>query len=174
LPTSFRDVVMLVRDLKEVRLYGHLLHSVHLVRYAPPVIELRPQPEAPRDLASKLAALLGEATGTRWTIALSAAPGDPTIDEQRQTAEQSLLAEAGEHPLVRAILTSFPGAKLQAVRDPLAEEFPAPPAPVMPAAEAGLEMPPDMPDFAPPEAELVGSMNPDLDYEAEMALEEDR
>ncbi|WP_158803057.1 MULTISPECIES: DNA polymerase III subunit gamma/tau [unclassified Acidisoma] len=174
LPASFRDVVMLVRDLKEVRLYGHLLHSVHLVRFAPPVIELRPQPEAPRDLASKLAALLGEATGTRWTIALSAAPGDPTIDEQRQTAEQSLLAEAGEHPLVRAILTSFPGAKLQAVRDPLAEEFPAPPAPVMPAAEAGLEMPPDMPDFAPPEAELVGSMNPDLDYEAEMALEEDR
>jgi DNA polymerase III subunit gamma/tau len=173
LPASFRDVVMLVRDLREVRLYGHLLHSVHLVRYAPPVIELRPQPEAPRDLAAKLAALLGEATGTRWTIALSAAPGDPTIDEQRQSAEQSLLAEAGEHPLVRAILTSFPGAKLQAVRDPLAEEFPVPPAPVMPAAEAGLEMPPDMPDFAPPDAELVGSMNPDLDYEAEMALEED-
>ena len=54
-------------------LHAHLLHSVHLVRFAPPVIELRPQPEAPRDLASRLAALLSEATGTRWTIAVSAA-----------------------------------------------------------------------------------------------------
>ena len=68
-------------------LHAHLLHSVHLVRFAPPVIELRPQPDAPRDLAPQLAALLSEVTGTRWTIALSAAEGEPTLAEQGTAAD---------------------------------------------------------------------------------------
>ena len=37
---------------------------------------------APRDLAARLSSLLQDATGTRWTIALSAAPGEPTLAEQ--------------------------------------------------------------------------------------------
>ena len=69
--STFRDLVAWVGERKEAMLHAHLLHSVHLVRFAPPVIELRPQPEAPRDLSSRLAALLSEATGTRWTIAVS-------------------------------------------------------------------------------------------------------
>ena len=57
---SFRDVAALVEEQREAMLHAHLLHSAHLVRFAPPVIELRTQPEAPRDLAPKLAALLSE------------------------------------------------------------------------------------------------------------------
>ena len=63
---QFRDVVALVAEKREALLHAQLLHSVHLVRFAPPVIELRPEPDAPRDLSSRLAALLSEATGTRW------------------------------------------------------------------------------------------------------------
>ena len=48
----------LVAAQREAMLHAHLLHSVHLVRFAPPVIELRPEPDAPRDLAARLAALL--------------------------------------------------------------------------------------------------------------------
>ena len=62
-------------ERREAMLHAHLIHSVHLVRFAPPVIELRPKPEAPKDLASRLGALLSEVTGTRWTIALSTAAG---------------------------------------------------------------------------------------------------
>jgi DNA polymerase-3 subunit gamma/tau len=154
---SFRDVISLVRERREMTLYGHLLHSVHLVRYAPPVIEIRPQPEAPRDLAAKLAALLGEATGTRWTIAISTAEGEPTIDAQRQAADRGRESEAAEHPLVKAIMAAFPGARLEAVRDPLADEYRLPPPKSAAAAEeagfAGQDLPDDMPDFAPPDAE---------------------
>src|ERR1019366_8173252 len=64
---SFRDVAALVKDHREAMLHAHLLHSIHLVRFAPPVIELRTEPDAPRDLAPKLAALLSNATGARWT-----------------------------------------------------------------------------------------------------------
>jgi DNA polymerase-3 subunit gamma/tau len=115
---TFRDVVALVAAEREMLLHGHLLHSVHLVRFAPPVIELRPQPDAPRDLASRLGALLQAATGTRWTIAVSAAEGEPTLAEQGSEADRGRRAEAAQHPLVLAILEAFPGARIEAVRDP--------------------------------------------------------
>ena len=140
---TFRDVVALVGERKEAMLHAHLLHSVHLVRFAPPVIELRPQPEAPRDLASRLAALLSEQTGTRWTIAMSAAVGEPTIAEQGSVADNARKTAAADHPLVRAILAAFPGARIDTVHDKTADAYGLPAA----AAET-----PDMPDFAPPDA----------------------
>ena len=54
---GFRDVVALCSG-RDPTLHSHLRHSVHLVRFAPGVIELRPEPVAPRDLASRLGALL--------------------------------------------------------------------------------------------------------------------
>ena len=107
----------LVAERREAMLHAHLVHSVHLVRFAPPVIELRPQPDAPRDLAPRLAALLAEATGTRWTIALSAAEGEATLAEQGNAADTARRAAAADHPLVRAIMDAFPGARIDTVHD---------------------------------------------------------
>ena len=113
---SFRDVVALVAHDQPV-LHGHLLHSVHLVRFAPGIIELRPQPAAPRDLAASLGRLLLEATGTRWTIALSQGEGDDTLAHQGLAADTARRGVAAEHPLVRAILDAFPGATIERVTD---------------------------------------------------------
>ena len=138
---GLRDVVSLVAARHEPVLAGLLRHAVHLVRFAPPVIELRPQPSAPRDLAARLGAILGDATGTRWTIALSGAPGDPTLAEQDAATGEARLEAAAQHPLVRAILDAFPGAKLAA-----AEEEAEAPAPLSGETE------PDLPEFALPDA----------------------
>ncbi len=113
---SFRDVLALAAAEREVLLHGHLLHSVHLVRWAPPVIELRPHADAPRDLATKLGALLLRATGSRWTIALSTQGGEATLAEQGSAADRQRRDAAAEHPLVRAIMEAFPGARIEAVR----------------------------------------------------------
>jgi DNA polymerase-3 subunit gamma/tau len=121
--SSFRDIAMLVAERREPVLHGLLLHSVHLVRFAPPVIELRPEPDAPRDLAPRLAALLLEATGTRWTIALSREAGEPTLASQGQAADTARRGEAALHPLVRAILDAFPGAKIASVTDSRADVY---------------------------------------------------
>ncbi len=132
---------------------------MHLVRFAPPVIELRPQPDAPRDLASRLAAVLTEATGTRWTIALSTAPGEPTLAEQGMAADVARRSVAAEHPLVRAILETFPGARIEAVHDPGVDDYGLPLLPpvdeMTPAYDASNEENPDMPEFAPLDAEYV-------------------
>ena len=151
---SFRDVVALVAERREAMLHAHLVHSVHLVRFAPPVIELRPQADAPRDLASKLAALLTEATGTRWTIALSAAEGTPTLADQGSAADAARRSAAADHPLVRAIMEAFPGARIDQVHDATADAY-------------GLPMQPTTTEDAPPEADF-----PDTNFSDEMEPEE--
>jgi DNA polymerase-3 subunit gamma/tau len=146
---NFRDVAMLVKEQREAMLHAHLLHSVHLVRFAPPVIELRTEPDAPRDLAPKLAALLSNATGQRWTIALSIAAGEPTLAEQGNAADAARREEAAEHPLIRAIMDAFPGARIDQVRDSNVDAY------GLPAEPAAISLgEPDMPEFAPPDAEF--------------------
>jgi DNA polymerase III subunit gamma/tau len=142
-PTSFRAVAALVAEQREALLHAHLVHSVRLVRFAPPVIELRPLPDAPRDLAPRLAAVLLAATGARWTIALSTQPGEPTLAEQGSAADASRRADAAEHPLVRAILDAFPGARIEAVHDAAADAY------GLPAEPPGLATP----DAEPADAE---------------------
>jgi DNA polymerase-3 subunit gamma/tau len=142
--SSFRDVVGLAAERREATLHAHLVHSVHVVRFVPPVIDLRPEPAAPRDLAPRLAKLLQETTGVRWTIALSASPGEPTLAEQGAAADAARRASAADHPLVRAILEAFPGARIDAVHDASADAYGLP--------QSG-EMEPEMPEFAPIDAE---------------------
>jgi DNA polymerase-3 subunit gamma/tau len=153
---GFRDVAAMVKEQRHAMLHAHLLHSVHLVRFAPPVIELRPEPDAPRDLASKLAALLTDVTGARWTIALSTAEGEPTLAEQGNAADAQRRLSVADHPLVRAIMESFPGARIETVHDATADAYGLPMAP----AEISLGEP-DMPEFAPPDAEFMDEMEPD-------------
>ncbi|HBK06563.1 MAG TPA: DNA polymerase III subunit gamma/tau [Acetobacteraceae bacterium] len=148
---SFREIVAMVGERKEAMLHAHLLHSVHLVRFAPPVIELRPQAEAPKDLSSKLAALLAEITGTRWTIAISREAGEPTIAEQGNAADTARKSAAADHPLVAAILAAFPGARIDTVHDKTADAYGLP------------AVPPDMPEFAPPDAEYFDEEPMEID-----------
>jgi DNA polymerase-3 subunit gamma/tau len=136
---SFRDVTALVAEKREAMLHAHLVHSVHLVRFAPPVIELRPQPEAPKDLAARLGTLLTEATDTRWTIALSTAEGEATIAEQGSAADTARRVAAADHPLVRAIIDAFPGARIDTVHDTSVDDYGLPAAEV-PEVETSDEM----------------------------------
>jgi DNA polymerase-3 subunit gamma/tau len=129
--SSFRDVAALVAERREPTLHAHLVHSVHVVRFAPPVIEIRQEADAPRDLAARLSAVLTEATSTRWTIALSAGAGEPSLAEQGDAADHARRLKAETHPLVRAILLAFPGAKIEAVRDSNVDNYGLPATPTL-------------------------------------------
>ena len=154
---GFRDVAQLASTKREAMLHASLLHQVHLVRFAPHpegggLIELRPEPDAPRNLAPTLAKLLLDATGERWTIALSREQGEPTLAEQGQAADTARRSAAADHPLVRAILEAFPGATIDKVNDSRADVYGL-------APETGINLDePDGPGFAPPDAELVEHM----------------
>ncbi len=157
LPTSWRAVVALVAEAREPMLHGHLRHCVHPVRVAPPVLEIRVQEGAPRDLAGRLATVLSDATATRWTVALSRAPGEPTLSEQEQAVREAGRLEAGQHPIVVEILRLFPGATISNVHDHSLDAYGLPPLPL--AGEA--EMAPDFgPGFAPLDAERAFDVLP--------------
>ena len=110
---------------------------------APPVIELRPQPEAPRRyLAPKLAAFVRrESTGTRWTIAVSAAAGEATPKNGDPNGYRAEDCRRGSPVGVRTILLAFPGARIDTVRDKTVDAV----------WIAGLQSP-IYPALAPPEA----------------------
>ncbi|HTE36783.1 MAG TPA: DNA polymerase III subunit gamma/tau [Reyranella sp.] len=115
-PKSFTEVVALFEARREPRLVNSLMHHVHEVRCEPGLIEFRPEPTAPTDLAPRLSELLGKWTGRRWIASVSSAEGKPTLSQQKTANADTLRAAAEADPLVQAILRTFPGARLETVR----------------------------------------------------------
>jgi DNA polymerase-3 subunit gamma/tau len=113
---GLRDLVALAGARREVRLAAEIAQHMHLVRLEEGVLEFRPEPDAPRDLAARVGALLREATGRRWTVALSAEPGAPTLAEADRDEALRQRREVEAHPLVRAVLEAFPGAVIGEIR----------------------------------------------------------
>jgi DNA polymerase III subunit gamma/tau len=116
-PQSFLEVVELFDKQREAMLRAHLYAHVHLVRFEVGRIEFRPAAGAPRDLPNRLGQLLGEWTGQRWIVSIASEEGQPTLREEAEAREESLRNEAARHPLVRQVLETFPGARIEAVRE---------------------------------------------------------
>ena len=136
-PQSFAEVVELFDKRREALLRLHLWTHCHPVSFEPGRIEFRPAEGAPRDLANRLMQLLGEWTGTHWVVAVSQAEGEPTLAEQAARRDGELRNEVAGHPLVRAVLDTFPGATIAAVRERFADGGAA--EPVAGDADDGFE-----------------------------------
>ncbi|MFN4013836.1 MAG: DNA polymerase III subunit gamma/tau [Reyranella sp.] len=115
-PRNFTEVVALFETKREARLVHSLMHHVHEVRCEPGLIEFRPEPKAPTDLAPRLSELLSQWTGRRWIASVSSAEGKPTLIQQKAIKADDLRSSAETNELVLAILKTFPGAKLDMVR----------------------------------------------------------
>jgi DNA polymerase-3 subunit gamma/tau len=136
-PQSLADVVKLASDRRELKLAADLRNTVHLVRFEPGHIEIRPNANAPKDLAGNLGRLLSDWTGRRWVVSLSQEQGEPTLYEQEQKRRAEERARLLEHPKVQAVLETFPGAKLVRYSGEGAGQGDAP----APADDAAAEVP---------------------------------
>jgi DNA polymerase-3 subunit gamma/tau len=115
-PKNFTEVVALFETRREARLVNYLMHHVHEVRCEPGLIEFRPEAQAPPDLAHRLSECLSRWTGRRWIASVSSDAGKPTLTAQKASKADDLRSQAEDNPLVQAIMKTFPGAKLEAVR----------------------------------------------------------
>ncbi|WIM13375.1 DNA polymerase III subunit gamma/tau [Enhydrobacter sp.] len=115
-PRTFTEVVALLETKREARLVHHLMHHVHEVRCEPGLIEFRPEPAAPKDLAARLSGFLGNVTGRRWIASVSRDEGKPTLAAQKASRGDALRTQAENNAIVQAILKTFPGARLETVR----------------------------------------------------------
>jgi DNA polymerase III subunit gamma/tau len=134
MPQSFGEVVALFDKRREAVLRSHLAAHLHLVHFEPGRIEFLSVPGAPRDLANRLGQLLSEWTGTRWLIAVSEAEGEPTLRQRQEQREAELRNGVAAHPLVQAVLETFPGATIAAVRERFAAAAESPAAGEEPGA----------------------------------------
>ena len=116
-PRSFEAVLDLVERHREALLHSHLRRNVHLVSFAVGDIVIRLAEDAPRDLPSDLAGLLGAWTGMAWQVTPSTRDGAPTIALTEEQEKKALLEETAREPDLSRILETFPGAEIVDVRD---------------------------------------------------------
>jgi len=118
----FEDVVELIRTMRDVKLLVEVECGLRLASYSPGRIEFQPTEKAPQDLAQRLGRRLQGWTGVRWAVTLVNEGGAPTVVQTREADFKALKDQAEKHPLVQAVLTTFPGAKITSVTTPKAIE----------------------------------------------------
>ena len=113
---TFDSVIELVRHNRDVKLLVDIENNVRLGKYSPGRIEFTPTPDAPADLASRLARRLQTWTGVRWGVSVSSDFDTATVDETRREAFAAQKAKALKSPLVAAIFDAFPSAEITEIR----------------------------------------------------------
>ena len=113
---GFREIVALFSEKREAGLHALLYRQVHLVRCEQGILELRVGTDAPPNLAGRVGQCLTEWTGQRWVVSISPEQGAQSLAEQDREIETKRQARAHEHPLMHAVFTAFPKAKLVALR----------------------------------------------------------
>jgi len=112
----FEDLVTLAEEKRDVVIKAALERDVRVVHFEDGQLEFALVEGARRDLAPELMRKLAEWTGRRWMVALSSQPGKATLQWLSEAAERERKLAAADHPLVRAVLDRFPGARIVKVR----------------------------------------------------------
>jgi DNA polymerase-3 subunit gamma/tau len=113
---TFESVVALVEQARDIKLLIEVKTGLRLVSYEPGRIEVQTTETAPKDLIPRLGRMLQTATGARWGITVASEGGGETIEEQEQGKRREMEAEVTEHPLMQAVLSRFPNAKIAEIR----------------------------------------------------------
>ncbi len=113
---SFDHVIELIAAHRDIALQIEVERTLRLAKYSPGRIEFEPTPNAAPDFAQRLGAALQRWTSTRWAVIVVSEGGAPTIAEARNAATRALEEEAMAHPLVQAVLESFPQARIAEIR----------------------------------------------------------
>jgi len=110
------DLSRLARDKNERLLAFQIEHCLRPISLKQGLITCTLTSDTPRDFCSRLTQFLSRETGINWLIKTQTSGGSATIHEQKEAAQNALLAELKKTPVVSAILDSFAGAKVEKVK----------------------------------------------------------
>ncbi len=119
---DFDAVVALIAAKRDMALLLEVETTLRLVKYSPGRIEFQPTSDAAPDLAARLAGRLQGWTGARWGVSVTASGGGATLAELRAEESDAKAAQALENPVVAAIFSTFPQARIAEIRDLRAPE----------------------------------------------------
>jgi DNA polymerase-3 subunit gamma/tau len=126
---SIEDVIAILSENREGVLASQVRNWVRPVSVAMGRIECRFSQDAPADIANRLSAALRKYTDQSWliTVATDEATALPSVTEARDAEQKKRFEEAAAHPTIAAILSAFPGAEIESVKDILPETEPVDP-----------------------------------------------
>lgn len=113
--STLQDVQMLLEQAGYISLASQVYLYVHLVKLEDGRLEFRPAADASQSLAQELTQALKAATGKRWMVSVSTAPGAPTMLDAAKAAQQERFDRMRAQPLVKQVLDIFPDAELKAI-----------------------------------------------------------
>jgi DNA polymerase III subunit gamma/tau len=114
----FEDLIALAAERRDLGIKSALERDVRLVRFEDGKLEIALEPGAAKTLVGELAKKLGDWTGRRWMVAVSAEAGAPSLRAQAEARKAELKDNVRGDPLVQAVLARFPGAEIVDVRPP--------------------------------------------------------
>lgn len=112
---TLSDMQTVLRQSGFMGLASQVYLYMHLVKLEEGRLEYRPAPEAAPDLAQELTRALKAATGNRWIVTVSTAPGQPTLSQAARAKEQARFDTMRADPLVAQVFQIFPDAELKAI-----------------------------------------------------------
>lgn len=114
---NLQNIVDLLEEQRQMILAGQVFHNVHLVRMEPGRLDVALTPDAVPSLTQDLRNFLIAQTGIQWFVSIVGQQGAPTLAQQREALDASLLENARAHPVVQAALETFPGATLSIIKN---------------------------------------------------------
>jgi len=113
LPPTFEALVDLLDESGGLAIAARLRHGARVVSYAPPEFAISGSRPVSADTLAELNTLLKTVTRTAWKVSIVDAPGEPTLKEQADTAEEANRLKYWDSPLVRAAREAFPDTKME-------------------------------------------------------------
>lgn len=114
--TSFDDLLEHLDKWREPVLHSQLYNHARLVSFKDGEVILNLLETGQSDLVEKLNRILRENTGKTWIVKKSTTDeGQPTLAQVAAEKEAKLKKEVSEGPLVKSVLESFPGSKIERI-----------------------------------------------------------
>jgi DNA polymerase-3 subunit gamma/tau len=112
---SFAEIVALAAEKRDITTKMALERDVRLVRCEDGQLEIALEARAPKTLVHDLQRKLTGWTGKRWIVIVSKEQGAPTMRAQADAQQAEIERGVQSDPLVQAVLSRFPGAKIVGV-----------------------------------------------------------
>ena len=112
---SFQELIALAVDKRDIAVKMALERDVRLVSCEDGQLEIALEPSAPKTLVHDLQRKLTGWTGKRWIVVVSQEQGAPTMRAQADAQQAAIERDVQSDPLVQAVLSRFPGAKIVGV-----------------------------------------------------------
>jgi DNA polymerase-3 subunit gamma/tau len=137
--STFEGLIALAAQKRDLSVKTALERDVRLVRCEDGRLDVALEPSAARTLVNDLSNKFSQWTGRRWVVVMSREDAQPTVKSLLQAKQAELEIGVQSDPLVQAVMTRFPGAKIVDVRAP--DQIAALP----PADPEDDDMPPEPP-----------------------------